>query len=91
MEVPTAYDYMVGLLAVLQDMREDTNKLQREAEKLTINFKELSDSKNVNASNLYTNLEGLVSDYDLADIHNEYAQKRVASIMEHLKKKEEAE
>lgn len=87
MEQPTAYDYMVSLLAILQDMSERTNKLQSEVKKLTENFKGLRGSRNLNASNLYTNLEGLISDYSLADIHNEFAQKRVTSIMEQLKEK----
>jgi len=88
MENPTAYDYMVGLLLVLQDMKEKTNKLEENADRLAENFKILKDAKNILASNLHTQLVSLGSDYHLADLHLGFAENRVASIMEQLKKKE---
>lgn len=87
MENPTVYDYMVGLLLVLQDMKEKTNNLEALADKLSKNFETLRGSKNLLASNLHTQLTSLGSDYHLADLHLGFAEKRVATIMEQLKEK----
>lgn len=88
MEKPTAYDYMVGLLCVLQDMKEKTNELEELADKLSKNFETLKDAKNICVSNLHTQLTLLVLDYRHSDLRIGFAEKRVAYIMEQLKKKE---
>ena len=87
MSEPTAYDFMVGLLVVIQDMKQRTNKLKEEGNRLTKKFESLKDAKNIDASALYTNLEGVVSDYDLADLHLGFAENKVNNIMERLMKK----
>ncbi|KKN05102.1 hypothetical protein LCGC14_1090570 [marine sediment metagenome] len=87
-EKTTAYGYMVGLLLVLQDYHEKAKEKSGFLDKALIALKPLEEAQDINASNLYTKLEGMRSSYDIANLHNEHAQKRIASIMEALKKKE---
>lgn len=83
-----AYDYMLGLLVVIQDMKQRTNKLEEESDKLTKNFEALKDAKSMDASTLYLYLSHLVSDYHLADLHLDVAEKRVNNLMKILQEKE---
>lgn len=85
-ERPTAYDYMTGLLLVIQDMRQRSNKLREECAQLRRNLKSLKDAKSIDASALYTNLESLVSDYGLAHLHLEYAENRINNLIKKVMK-----
>ena len=90
MSKPKAGDYMIALLLILQHMEETAKKDKEFLSDTMTNLSALKDAKNINASNLYAQLEGMRSSYDIALLHNENAQKRVASIMEALKEKEDS-
>lgn len=86
---PTAYDYVLGLLLVLQDMKEKTNELEETANKLSNNFSVFEGARNINVSNLYTQLSAIVDDYHLVDLHIGFAERRITSILEVLKENQD--
>lgn len=83
-EKPKLYDYMVGLLVVLQDFQQKISDIEKQAKKLGKNLEMFKDVEDIYASTLHTEVKGIASSLDLANLHNENAQKRVASIMEKI-------
>jgi hypothetical protein len=77
---------MVSVLAVLQDFEQKTSDMKEKAKKLAENLSRFKDVDDVYASTLHTEVGGIASSLDLANLHNENAQKRVLSIIERIKK-----
>ncbi len=85
------YDYLTGVLLNLRDFEQKTSDIEKQARKLAENLSSFKDSKDVWVSTLPNEVESIADSLDIANLHNENAQKRVASLMEKVKKALEEE
>ena len=85
----TSTDMMLGIVVVIQDFKEKTEKLRKEIKDFSGMFSTFKCSQNLTAYRMYNNLVNASESFDLVTLNLEFSEKRAGELYNKLKEKEE--
>ena len=85
----SAVDMMLGTIVVIQDFKEQAEKLRKEIKDFSDKFSAFKDARNITAYSMYNNLVSASEDFDLVELHLEFSEEHAVKLYNRLKEKEE--